>query len=172
MLPFEDRALRAELGRLGLAQGELSTLLGEAMGQSSETWHDNAPADAVNLQSKVVTGRAEQVIKYLQHGVLVAYPAPDETSITLGSVIGIQYPDTDEVDQFLLTGVSRTVPELKPDTPYENLDVVTVRSPLGAAILGAIAGDNLVYVANQRSLNVNIVDVAQFNPQNLLQHTS
>ena len=46
MLPFEQRELEVELLGHTATQQELSKLLGEAMNTTSETWHDNAQADA------------------------------------------------------------------------------------------------------------------------------
>lgn len=157
ILPFEVDMLRTELSQLGVAQDELSRLLGEAMEQSSETWHDNAPADAVNSQSRILTERAEKIIGELSNATVVEYPNSEETKITLGSIVGIRYKGDEETEDMLLTGVSRNVP----DSMSNELDAITVRSPLGAVLLGRAAGENATYLVNGRPLEVEIIGVQQ-----------
>lgn len=170
MLPFERDILRLELARLGVEQGELGRLLGEAMDQSSETWHDNAPADAINHHSRVIANRAEKVIADLGSAVLLDYPDPSDRVATLGSIIGVVYPGETEAESLLLTGLCRTAPTIKEGAPFPaDLEVITARSPLGEAVIGAQVGRTALYHANGRSLAVEIASIQQFDPQYLVE---
>ena len=73
MLPFEQRELEVELLGHTATQQELSKLLGEAMNTTSETWHDNAQADAVTMQSTVLVKQASGVLSALKNRFIVPY---------------------------------------------------------------------------------------------------
>lgn len=162
MLPFEHALLHGELQDLGVAQSALSRLLGEAMQQSSETWHDNAPADAINHEGRILSARAEQIIATLGRVVVVGYPTADDESITLGTIVGIKYQGDDEVEHLLLTGVTRNAPHFSFDANIPGpLQIVTAQSPLGSAILGHKPGDTPQYEVRDRMLCVAIDSVQQ-----------
>lgn len=165
VLRFEERVLRAELGRLGLEQDGLSRLLGEAMEQSSETWHDNAPADAVNYQSKLLAGQAETIIGDLKRAVAVDYPRQGTETATLGSIVSVTYGRDYEVSDMLIAGLCRKLPKLTEKAPFgDEVEVATIRSPLGAAVLGLAMGDSVTYDANGRKITVVVSKVQQVMP--------
>lgn len=162
MLPFEHAMLRGELQNLGVAQSALSRLLGEAMQQSSETWHDNAPADAINHESRMLSARAEQIIATLGKAVIVGYPEVDDGSITLGTIVGVKYQGDDEVEHLLLTGVARNAPNFSSEANIPlQLQIVTAQSPLGSAILGRKPGDTPQYQVKNSMLRIAIDSVQQ-----------
>jgi len=161
--------LLADLARLGVEQTELGVLLGEAMDQSSETWHDNAPVDAVNNQSRILARRAEGLISGLGSALLLDYPHPNDQAATIGSIVGVRYPGETSTDNLFLTGMCRTAPAFKDDAPFPTeFDVVTARSPLGEALLGLTIGGTALYNAPGHSLAVAVVNVQQLDPQYLV----
>ena len=166
-MAFEKEILQAELEALGVEQGILGKLLGDAMEQSSETYHDNAPADAVNSLSTVVAKRAETIIAQLMAAVLVDYPDPEEELATIGSIVRLDF-DGHGTDTLLLTGLSRRAPELRGAVP-EIDDVITVRSPLGLAVIGLSIGDIALYTAGDGdSLHrAKITELHQIRPEYL-----
>jgi transcription elongation GreA/GreB family factor len=169
VLPFEKDILTVELTKLGVQKKDLAQLMGEAMGQSSETWHDNAPADVINHEAKVWADRAGRVLSGLNTALLLEYPRLNGHIATLGSIVGITYPGDSEVDNVLLTGMCRTAPSLEDSAPCTGeLSVATIHSPLGAAILGLKAGCIAPYVADSRSLSIEVITVQQLDPQYLI----
>ena len=162
LLPFEDRDLRRELVGLGEKQAHLGVLLGEARRQSSETWHDNAPADAVNAEGTIVASRAQSIIDALRGALICEYPAGDETTITLGSLVGLRFGNSDELEYYLLTGFSRMAPTFTDGvkTP-ETFGVATVQSPMGKELLGRKVGDQASYSVNDRQIKFLVGSLVQ-----------
>ena len=168
ILAFERALLRLELERFGVEQGVLGKLLGEAMEQSSETWHDNAPADAINHESRILSQRAEKTITQLDSAVVVTYPEADYTTVTLGSILGIMRPGDTNIELLLLTGLSRNAPHLRGNKLVPGgLDVVTVHSPIGEAVLGLELGSIASYEANARRLSFEVASVDQIIAQDI-----
>lgn len=170
MLPFEHAMLSGELQDLGVAQSALSRLLGEAMQQSSETWHDNAPADAINHEGRMLSARAEQLIATLGKAVIVGYPEVDDERIILGTIVGIKYQGDDEIEHLLLTGVTRNAPHFSTEADIPRpLQIVTAQSPLGSAILGRKPGDTPQYEVRDRMLRIAIDSVQQLKATDIVE---
>lgn len=87
LLPHEVHLLKRTLDKLEGEQGELSRLMGLAMSESSETWHDNAPADVVRDAANVLFERAKPYIRLLGSYALADYPEPG--MLRLGSKITV-----------------------------------------------------------------------------------
>lgn len=167
LLPFEEHFLRQRLGKLSVKQQELGKLLGEAMNQSSETWHDNAPADAINHESEQLVKEARQIGEALLNSVGVSYPDAEQEGVTIGSIAGVRYAGDEEPTPVLLTGYVRQLPEsIDSDLPAD-LEVCTVRSPLGQALLGLTSGEATSYTANQRRIAINVDFVQALAPESL-----
>jgi transcription elongation GreA/GreB family factor len=168
MLPFERDLLLADITKHGAHQKELAGLISEAMDQTSETWHDNAPADAIFAQSHLLGKRAEQTLTELRSAAIFEYPKPGNRSILLGSIVEVNYPGETESEHVLLTGVSRIAPEVRADAPVPSeFEVVTVRSPLGEALLGREEGETAVYRIQQRKMAVGVLSIVQLSPEYL-----
>ena len=159
MLPFERDDADRTFSELISQQDSLGSQLGDAMNQSSETWHDNAPAEAIRDESQVTASPANSVIRKLQHGRIFDYET-DETEVSLGSIVDIQYGHGGKIVTAMLTGITYDVEELFPDD-YE-VEGVTITSPVGQAILGLSPGDSTEIVVNGRKLFLNIKNVRPF----------
>jgi len=168
LLPYEYDFLKEQLIKLGVEQKQLGKLLGQAMEQSSETWHDNAPADAVNHQSRVLSKKAEKVIEGLGTAAHVDYPRRGLGSITLGSVIGVVYSGETDPDYLLVAGFCRERPNIKPSAPFSTrMDIATVCSPLGAALLGLGLGDTANYMVNHNKVSLDVASLHQLQAEHL-----
>lgn len=159
ILPFERERAEQSFSTLVKLQDELGGHLGDAMNQSSETWHDNAPAEAIRDESQVTASLAKSVIRKLQHGRIFDYET-DGTEVSLGSIVDIQYGHGGEIITTMLTGMTHDVEELFPDG--DEVEGVTITSPVGQAILGLSPGDSTEIVVNGRKLFLNISDVRPF----------
>lgn len=169
ILDFELGILRDELAGFGVEQDELSRLLGEAMEQSSETWHDNAPADAINERARMLVPRAEFVIAAINTAVLIEYPTAANATATLGSIVEVRYPRDTEESHILLTGVCRALPAFRNREAYApNLEVVTFQSPLGDALFGQEAGSHVNFTAGGgRSIAIEMGAITQLTAEDL-----
>lgn len=156
-LPFETVALDAKMNGYKKQQRNLGEQLGEAMRQSSETWHDNAPADAINLQSIALSSQAGKTDLALSSSVTFEYPLEDDPEATLGSILEIIYDGDDEPEVLYLTGVTRDIESVNEHTDAdfpEEFEAVTISSPIGQCLIGAHEGQERTYSANGRNHRV------------------
>ncbi len=165
ILPFEVDVAEGEFEKHKREQVMLSAKLGEAMNQSSETWHDNAPAEAITADSKVLAERAKKTIGVLQNSVVFEYPTPDEEEVTLGSLVTYRYKGDKDDSKLYITGSTRTVGsdiEDRLPTDDQELDFATLSSPLVMAMLGKTAGKDVHFIPNgRRPVDLTIVSVDQ-----------
>lgn len=158
-LPFETSALGKKIQGYILEQVRLGVQLGEAMNQSSETWHDNAPADAINTQSVVLSSQAGKTGQALSSSIRFEYPTEADPQVTLGSVVEILYADDNDPELIYLTGATRDIDTINNHTDAgfsDDFDAVTISSPLGQCLLGANEGEERTYTANGRKHTVQV----------------
>lgn len=157
ILPFERKRAEQSFSQLVGRQAELGQLMRNAMTQSSETWHDNAPADVIRNESQITASIAETAIKVLQHGREFGYEISDDT-ISLGSIVNIRYDNTGKIVSIFLTGVTRDIKSFISD---DNINGVTITSPVGKAILGLSTGDSTEIIVGEKILPISIISVRQ-----------
>lgn len=158
LLPFEKKLLESELENLANKQNNLSKLLGEAMSQSSETWHDNAPADSINHEARLVSDRASSIQELLFSSTIYDYPDDNET-ITLGSIVSVEF-SPDVVDDIFISGSLRDISDR--DTEFDflsNMDIATLQSPMGKALLGKKTGEKIKINFGGNSNEIVIRDI-------------
>ena len=163
ILPFELELAKNALQNHIKKQNELGKLMREAMTQSSETWHDNAPADVICGESKVLAQTAEQPNKVINFGEVFDYETNLEAGATLGSLVGVRYDEWDEYINLYLTGSTHVLPPeiletiTKPDIETQ---VITLSGPMGKQILGKQSGDrfNLI-LENDRKMPITVMSV-------------
>lgn len=164
VLPFELAIAKdAMIGHIA-SQRELGQKMGEAMNQSSETWHDNAPAEALTAESKTLAKIAERTIGIINSAKVFEYEATDMDEVTLGSIVDIRYGKSSNLDRLVLTGVSRQLtPEIAERIEMtDDTEVITLSSPVGRAIFGKKAGEVTSFTApNGREISLTIEAVSQ-----------
>lgn len=148
ILPIEANLITRQFAHLTGKQSELAKLLNEAMTQTSETWHDNAPADHVNLESIKTSNAAERVIKAMTSAVVFDYPEETE-EVTLGSAIEAEVGGNGDKNM-LLVGYSQDIKEFL----VPNVAVFSLQSPLGEAVLGAKRGQEIQYSVGARAMSL------------------
>lgn len=164
ILPFELELARSAMARHVADQRTLSEKMGEAMNQSSETWHDNAPAEAITHESKTLAERAMRTAAILNEGAVFEYETTETDTVTLGSVVGVRYGKSAAIDTLVLTGATRALtPELQHEVALpEDAEIITLASPIGNAIFNKHVGDVAGFTTpNGREINVTIVSIDQ-----------
>ncbi|TXG77660.1 hypothetical protein E6P97_01255 [Patescibacteria group bacterium] len=151
ILPHERILLEARLRQLEGEQQDAADLLREAMDQSSETWHDNAPADAASLESKRVASAAKLILESLKKPD-IPYPEHDSTKVAIGSLVMVSLLGADVAVVVAGDPVVYDEASLAEGLGCSGeLVVVSVDAPLGAGLIDGepgldgsykIAGDN------------------------------
>lgn len=125
--------LEAEIKGLGGEFGDVFT-------QSSETWHDNAPFEAVRDKQSVMVAELAKIKKVI-HASAVRLPKPKKGTVGYGSIVTLS---------------SGKVYKVAGDwTPYaghkkDGAVVVSANSPVGGALFGQRSGAT-VQLARQQS---------------------
>jgi len=164
ILPFELSSLVSKHEGHKVEQVELGESMTDAMSQTSETWHDNGAADALNAASRALAHRADVVINGIRNGVEIPYPNPEDKQVTMGSLIHVQFSGDDLAYPHFLTGMLREAPDALKTLLPEDTAIVTVSSPFGRAILGSEVGDTCTFHVGSRNVTLSIAELAQLNP--------
>lgn len=162
-LPFELEELKLEFEDLVIQQEVNGKLLGEAMSDSSETWHDNAAADTINAASVGLTSKAKAIIKRLREAVVIEYPSSEDDEATLGSLVYLSF-NGGSPEPMLITAITPRLSEVYSNQVPHDCEVVTMTSPLGMVLVGAKAGQQVTCDVNGRRLSITVVSVSQLNP--------
>jgi transcription elongation GreA/GreB family factor len=164
MLPFEAIIHEERLGLLKEKQGSLSVLLRAAMEESSETWHDNAPADAIADESKIISAKAHRTLAAQFHSEIIPYPSQSIEEATIGSLIAVTFSGDIEQESILLTGSVRELHREVARHLPDNTNCATIESPLGEALFDSKPGDLVSYRVNGREVQVQVVQIVQLTP--------
>lgn len=166
VLPFEVDIAKRALNRHIKHQDELGQLLNEAMSQSSETWHDNAPADAISNDSRNLAEAASAAIRIINESDVYSYEARPEDGVTLGSFVSARYHNKDEQSFFYITGATRELGERQDFLPQvDDLGIITAHSPIGRALLGVKEGGSVDFKTPRgRTMTIHVEGIRQLKP--------
>lgn len=121
-----------------------------AMTESSETYHDNAPAESAMLSAKSLEGQIDTLSKKLENSSLYEDDFNSEV-VTLGSEVEILYEGDEESEKFILMGANLNT---------ENINnVITISSPIGRAIIGKSTGEIVEFAIDNRPIRVKLVSI-------------
>ncbi|MGI9579497.1 MAG: GreA/GreB family elongation factor [Microthrixaceae bacterium] len=111
---------------------------------------ENAEYHAAKDEKAKMESRIATVAQTLEDAVVVELVATDE--VGTGSVVSIRYDgdDEDETEKYLVGSIEER---------HDDLDVVSPSSPLGAALIGHVAGDKVSFEAHGNEQMVEIVAV-------------
>lgn len=142
LLPHEVTSIQSELDSIDNELRRLGELKNEAMHQSSETWHDNALADAIRHDARLKLHRRSLLESMLREGVRLGYPPPDTTFVTIGSRVTVKMgQETFGIDIVGLQPVDITENE-------SGIEVCSYKAPLAQPLIGAVVGkkSSLIYM--------------------------
>lgn len=152
ILPDEYKLALAKIAGMESHQEVLSAALGDAMDQSSETFHDNAPQEAVVAESTVLVERAKPIIKLLRSHRIAGYPE-DAYRVSIGTRVKISINGGPEFE-IDVVGASW----LHDDDPSE-VEKTSYSAPIVSGILGSGQGDEVVTTINGKALKIKVLGI-------------
>lgn len=131
LLP-EDRAwLDARVNELEKVIQDMGPEFYDALNQSSESWHDNAPFDALRERQSVHAAELAK-LKHIRLSSVPTMPRPKRGTVGVGSVISL-----DTQRRLGLAGHwTHRAGQVK-----DGLMIVSLESPIGKAVFGKKVGD-------------------------------
>lgn len=118
--------LEEEIKALGPEFGDVFT-------QSSETWHDNAPFEAVRDKQSVLAAELAQMKKIIHHSA-VRVPKPKKGAVGYGSLVTLSNGKTYKIAGDWTPHAGRTV---------NGVTIISSRSPLGVSLFGKKAHETI-----------------------------
>lgn len=134
----EDKAwARARIAELEKAIQDLGPEFYDVFNQSSETWHDNAPFDALRDRQSVLDAELQR-LKMVLRSSLPAVPKQKRGEVGIGSTVTLEAGNGAE-RQYFIAGDW---------TPYagqtrHGATVVSCNTPLAGQLLGKKIGDEV-----------------------------
>lgn len=153
-LPHEERFMQQQTASIKKKRKDLAAHIRESMRQSSETWHDNAPAEALFGEMKPLDTLESKFTIAKRHLTLVEYPEPSLKQVTIGSRVGCLIAQ----DSFYLDITGNLPVTLETDGDVESGSVV---APMPNALLGAKAGQAVLATINERIIEIDVISVDQ-----------
>lgn len=130
----EDKAYaRQRIAELDTEIQGLGPEFYDVFNQSSETWHDNAPFDALRDRQSLLDAERQQLRQLLRAGTLTV-PKPKKGIIGIGSRVTL-----DSGKRYFIAGDWTP----RAGQVHGDVFVVSAASPLGQALIGRRAGDDV-----------------------------
>lgn len=153
-LPYEVDLMERELEAMKLKRGGIALHIEEAMAQSSETWHDNAPADALFGEMGMIDQRESSLRKAKKKLHLLEYPPENLDVVTIGSRALISMGG----DEFFMD-ITGNLPLNMPHE--EGVEVGSIAAPMPRAALGVRPGEAAGLKVENRDLAFTVLDLDQ-----------
>lgn len=132
--------------------------LGHAMHEGAETFHDNAPAEAIVSDQEVIVNEVKKLRVALKNAVVVEYPEPHERSISIGTLCLLDWQG-DGVELCYIVGEPNGYRELEFDFDFTP---VSVKSPVGSALIDRLPGEDIeVRIGSNRPTGIRVINVEQ-----------
>jgi len=112
----------------------------EVFNQSSETWHDNAPFDALRDRQSVLAAELDKLRTVLRNAA-ISLPKQKKGTVGIGSTVTTTNLTTDKQTTYFIAG------DWTPHVGNTNNGTVTIsrRSPIGSVLIGKKAGDTVTF---------------------------
>lgn len=125
-----------------------------ALTQSNETWHDNAPFDALREKQAVLAAELQMLKDHLAKAS-VSMPQSKPKRVGIGSYITLK--TARGIQKFLLAGHW----SYRTGAVENGAMVITCQSPLGKALLESQAGETITLPTNNNQFQVTAVEEPQ-----------
>ncbi len=150
ILEEDKRLARQRIAQLEREILELGPEFHIALNQSNETWHDNAPFDALREKQALLAAELQNLKEVLKKAD-ITLPKPQKGKVNIGSRVRVMLKG--KVQEFLLTGhwTYRLGNEI------DKALVITCQSPLGQAILGKKPQEVVTLPHNGQQLQISAI---------------
>lgn len=138
ILPIDRALLERRLGELEQNIRALGEEFHEVLNQSSETWHDNAPWDAVRDKQALMKAEYDQLKDILSSSELKT-PKVDASCIRAGCVVELETKG--KVRSIFIAGDW----SYRAGSMEHDAFVVSTQAPVAQALLGKKCGDSTVF---------------------------
>lgn len=156
-LPYETLRLEKQLQAIGLSQGEIAGHISDAMEQSSETWHDNAPADALFGEMFQLDKRHADLVRAARRLIKVSYPTDEVAFATIGSRV---LCSIGKGEKFHLDIVGN-LPLSEEEEDHDEVERGSISAPMPRALLGVKIGETVAVDLPGRILEVSVANIDQ-----------
>jgi transcription elongation GreA/GreB family factor len=145
VLDEDKQWARQRIAELEKAILELGPEFNVALTQSNETWHDNAPFDALRDTQALYVAEMQQLKEVLAKASITV-PKPTRGRVGIGSIAALK--DGTKHSKFLLAGhwTYRVAEQ------HHGATVVSCVSPLGSVLLGAKVGQEITIPTTGKSI--------------------
>ena len=127
---------------------EMGPAFHEALNQTSETWHDNAPFDALREKQAVLAAELQSLKEVLVKSV-PAPSKPDGQRVAIGTIVKLKHNTKKSHHHYFLAGHwTYRLGEF-----IDNAMIISCQSPLGAALIGKKIGE-VVTLPNKQEMTV------------------
>ena len=145
----EDKALaRERMAQIEREILELGPAFHEALNQTSETWHDNAPFDALREKQAVLAAELQTLKETLSKSTPAA-PTAESDRVSIGSRVKLSHDAKKSHHHYFLAGHWT----FRLGEFIENHMVISCQSPLGSSLLGKKIGES-VTLPNKQQLTI------------------
>lgn len=145
----EDKALAKErIEQIEREILEMGPAFHEALNQTSETWHDNAPFDALREKQAVLAAELQTLKENLSKSSPVL-PKPQNGRVNIGSRVKLSHDTKKSNHHYFLAGHWT----FRLGESVNDHMIISCQSPLGASLLGKSLGDS-VTLPNKQQLTV------------------
>jgi transcription elongation GreA/GreB family factor len=142
---------RARILEIEQAIEDLGPEFEEAFNQSSETWHDNAPFEAVRDKQTLLAAERFSLLQMIGKASLDC-PKPAKGKVGIGSIVTVR--EGSKTSKFFIAGHwSPNIGEL-----VDGAIVTTCVSPIGQALIGKSVGQVAEIVKPPRKLVIELVE--------------
>jgi transcription elongation GreA/GreB family factor len=149
----EDKALARE--RIAAIEREILDLgpaFHDALNQTSETWHDNAPFDALREKQAVLVAELQTLKETLSKSAPTP-PKSQEGLVNIGSRVKLNHTAEKSQHHYFLAGHWT----FRLGEFLGNHMVISCQSPLGASLLGKKVGE-VVTLPNKQELTISGIE--------------
>lgn len=151
----EDKALALQrIAQIEREILELGPAFHEALNQTSETWHDNAPFDTLREKQAVLAAEL-QGLKETLSKASPTLPKPTSGRINIGSRVTLEHLAKKTAQHFLVAG--HWTYRLGEFIGHHM--IISCQSPLGVSLLGKTLGDT-VTLPNRQELRIVGIETA------------
>lgn len=150
VLPEDRAAALARIAELDKAILDMGPDFYIALNQSSETWHDNAPFDALRDEQALLEAERQKLKQVIVQAMRP--PTPRKGKVNIGSMVTLQTA-AGKTSQYLLAGHW----SYRLSQKVNGALVITCTSPIGQAMLGKKVGQSFSY--GPKALQAVITDI-------------